>query len=84
MKCFMRLFKWLRGLAMAVVHASGFLKALLNAKPSPLETALHRLETCYGCDRLELTTRQCMQCWCFVSLKVRWLDESCPEGKWKL
>ena len=73
---------WSHSFLMAFIHAPHFLKAAFLAKPVPLEVALHRLAICYECEKLDLITNQCKECWCFIHLKVRWLDESCPLNRW--
>lgn len=73
---------WAYGLWMAFSNIPSFLKAMYLSKPASFEISSDRLTTCYGCDRLDLITNQCKECWCFIRLKVQWLDESCPLGKW--
>jgi hypothetical protein len=60
-----------------------FLWAWIRSKPASLELASSRLEVCCMCEDLDLLTRQCTHCWCFVRYKVQWQDEDCPKGKWK-
>lgn len=40
-----------------------------------------RLGVCAKCEHLALT-RQCKVCLCFVDLKVKFSDASCPKFKW--
>lgn len=46
------------------------------------ETRVERLVKCNECPRL-LKTRQCGECYCFVDLKTKYKQESCPMGKWE-
>lgn len=41
---------------------------------------MERLEQCVNCDRLQKS--RCIDCGCFVALKVKLLDEKCPLDKW--
>jgi hypothetical protein len=73
---------WLSNLYNAVKHFPRFLTAFYYSKPASLESMDSRLRICYACDDLDLITEQCTECWCFIRLKIRWKDESCPKGKW--
>lgn len=66
----------------AAIRFPIFLWAWIRAKPVSLEVASYRLRLCCDCEELELFTRQCRKCWCFVGLKVQWKAEKCPIGKW--
>ncbi len=66
----------------AIIRLPFFLKAVLTSKPASLDTAKARLQVCSSCDRLDILTRQCRECWCFIRMKVQWLDEICPLKKW--
>ncbi len=46
------------------------------------ETLARRLATCEACDRFDRSDRTCMACGCFCDAKARWLDQTCPAGKW--
>ena len=59
-----------------------FIRAWIRSKPVSFEIASNRLSICNACDELDLVTRQCTKCWCFVRLKVKWEKEQCPLGKW--
>jgi hypothetical protein len=76
------IFIWAWGLLKAAWHLPQFLAALLKATPAPIEVAQQRLGTCHACEHLNIITRQCNVCSCFVWLKVQWLEEKCPKGKW--
>jgi recombinational DNA repair protein RecR len=45
------------------------------------ETAQSRINHCKKCTNYTLTG-QCSLCLCFMRLKVRMKNESCPDGKW--
>jgi hypothetical protein len=74
--------KRLLNLLRAFVRLPFFLYALARARPVSFETASARLALCSECEELDLLTRQCKKCWCFVRYKVQWEKEKCPEGKW--
>ncbi|HEY6793169.1 MAG TPA: hypothetical protein VI248_00635 [Kineosporiaceae bacterium] len=46
------------------------------------QTARERLDICRSCPRLIKLTRQCIECGCFMTQKVRLPNASCPQGKW--
>ena len=46
------------------------------------ETMKDRLRLCFECERLIELTNQCKECGCFVKLKVKYKETSCPLGKW--
>lgn len=48
----------------------------------PEEIKVDRLSKCNECPRL-LKTRQCGECYCFVDLKTKYKQESCPISKWE-
>ena len=41
-----------------------------------------RIAECAGCDRLLKPTFQCKECGCFMKLKARLEEATCPIGKW--
>lgn len=41
-----------------------------------------RLNICLECPELIKATKQCKQCGCFMSLKVKLQNATCPLGKW--
>lgn len=49
------------------------------AEPSVQEA---RYEICESCPELTKHTKQCKQCGCFMKLKVKLAEASCPLGKW--
>ena len=44
--------------------------------------AEERYSTCLGCPELLKLTKQCKKCGCFMSVKTRLKNASCPIGKW--
>lgn len=46
------------------------------------EDAIKRYETCLACPRLLQSTKQCRECGCFMALKVKLKEATCPIGKW--
>ena len=52
------------------------------AHPVPYDVAKQRLDVCYDCDRFNIITRQCTECWCYMNLKVQWHNTECPLLKW--
>lgn len=41
-----------------------------------------RLEICEACPSLLKLTHQCKECGCFMKLKVKLAEATCPLGKW--
>lgn len=46
------------------------------------EISQKRLDICLLCDRLINLTKQCRECGCIMSAKVKLEKASCPLGKW--
>jgi len=46
------------------------------------ELASERLSICNGCPELIKLTSQCKKCGCFMSVKTKLLNATCPIGKW--
>ena len=46
------------------------------------ETAIERAKACADCDRLFKPTFSCKECGCFMKVKVKLENASCPLGKW--
>lgn len=46
------------------------------------EVIAERHRICRECDSYVTRTHQCRECWCFMDLKARRPDASCPLGKW--
>jgi hypothetical protein len=51
-------------------------------KISSTEIAAERLKLCEGCEHMAKLSRQCNLCGCFLDLKVKLLEASCPIDKW--
>lgn len=41
-----------------------------------------RMQTCLSCEHLIKLTHQCEKCGCFMKLKTKLKDATCPIGKW--
>lgn len=46
------------------------------------DIAAKRLEICLGCEKLIQVTKQCKECGCFMSMKTKLENATCPLGKW--
>lgn len=46
------------------------------------KTASDRMAICEACPRLLKATKQCKECGCFMVLKTKLKEASCPLGKW--
>jgi ribosomal protein L32 len=57
---------------------------LLNpkSKRSSDELTATRLSICKVCPELISITNQCKKCGCFMNLKTKLEDATCPLGKW--
>ena len=53
-----------------------------NTDNAPIHFAMERWNICMSCDRLLKVTRQCKECGCFMKVKVRLKNSTCPLGKW--
>jgi len=53
-----------------------------NSERATDELANDRLKTCENCDSLIKLTKQCKECGCFMVLKVKLKQATCPLGKW--
>jgi len=67
----------------AFLRTPYFIWAYIRSKPVSLDVASSRLAICCECADLDLITRQCTHCWCFVRYKVQWEKEKCPLEKWQ-
>jgi recombinational DNA repair protein RecR len=45
-------------------------------------TAKERIEMCESCKDFKPETRQCEICWCFMDIKTKIKNKSCPKDKW--
>jgi hypothetical protein len=58
---------------------------LLKGELPPLadgELARERLKVCEECPHLKKIATQCSLCGCFLDLKARLLEATCPIDKW--
>lgn len=57
---------------------------LFNAKKPKLDEAgaKARFNICLGCEHLIQLTKQCKKCGCFMELKTKLEQATCPIGKW--
>lgn len=46
------------------------------------ELARERLKVCAECEDFRRLARQCSLCNCFMDLKAKVLDSSCPKNLW--
>ena len=46
------------------------------------ELAQQRMDTCSTCEHLIQMTKQCKKCGCFMPMKTKLKDATCPVGKW--
>jgi hypothetical protein len=53
-----------------------------NAPKSSVFEAQERLDVCLECPSLIHATKQCKECGCFMALKVKLKEATCPLGKW--
>lgn len=44
--------------------------------------AIDRMKMCLQCEHFFKPTRQCTKCGCFMPVKVRLKNSSCPVKKW--
>lgn len=57
---------------------------LLNPNAPRTEELLQkkRIEICEQCERFFKLTRQCRECGCFMDLKTKLENATCPKDKW--
>jgi hypothetical protein len=55
---------------------------LNNQKNLPLLSPQERIKICEGCEEFFKPTRQCKICWCFMDIKTKMKNKTCPAGKW--
>jgi len=41
-----------------------------------------RMKICKECDSFVKSIAVCNECGCFMKIKTKWKDASCPKGKW--
>lgn len=51
-------------------------------KISDAELSAERMKICWTCDQYKKLSRQCDLCGCFLDLKTKLLQASCPAGLW--
>ncbi len=65
----------LKDIAVKLLH--GELPPMSDAELSKL-----RMSVCETCPEFARIARQCKQCGCFLDLKTKLLEATCPIGKW--
>ena len=45
-------------------------------------TPKERITMCEACEKFFRPTRQCKICFCFMDLKTKMKNKTCPAGKW--
>tara|TARA_R110002050_G_scaffold174266_1_gene307214 strand:- start:142 stop:327 length:186 start_codon:yes stop_codon:yes gene_type:complete len=45
-------------------------------------TSQERIKMCEECEKFFHPTRQCKVCFCFMDIKTKMKNKTCPEGKW--
>lgn len=53
-----------------------------KSKYGETELANKRFDICLSCPELIKSTHQCKKCGCFMKLKTKLNDATCPLGKW--
>ena len=53
-----------------------------NAEHASEEEAERRYDICKACPELIDLTKQCKQCGCFMAMKTKLNNATCPLGKW--
>jgi hypothetical protein len=48
----------------------------------PEEVSKLRLEECGRCDYYDKQQNRCKKCGCYMKVKVKFVNTSCPVGKW--
>ena len=66
----------------AILRFPSFLIAVFTQTKAPIELAIERNRICWNCEEIDVGTAQCRKCWCFISLKVEYLEQKCPLEKW--
>jgi hypothetical protein len=51
-------------------------------KKASSELQLIRISECQKCEFFNKEKRSCQKCGCNMDLKVSWLEQKCPIGKW--
>ena len=53
-----------------------------NKERSTTEDVDSRLSICKSCEHFIKLSNQCKKCGCFMNLKTKLADATCPIGKW--
>ena len=53
-----------------------------NKERSSEDLAKNRLDICRSCEHFIKLSNQCKKCGCFMNLKSKLKDATCPIGKW--
>lgn len=53
-----------------------------NTEYASEELSNSRYETCLGCERFINLTKQCKECGCFMVVKTKLKNATCPLEKW--
>lgn len=53
-----------------------------NLRAVPESTFEERMDICRSCEHFIKLTSQCKRCGCFMNVKTKLTNASCPEGKW--
>jgi hypothetical protein len=69
-------------MAKLIKRITSFFKALAHWKEADVNLRTSRLLACFGCDKLDVKKDVCRECGCFVRIKARSQNESCPLGYW--
>jgi hypothetical protein len=48
-----------------------------------IDVSMARFQMCLRCPSLDKETRGCMECGCFMPMKVKLVDSECPLDKWQ-
>lgn len=69
----------------ALTALSRLIRALFRRQPLLVSQEIEdeRWRTCEPCERYEPVMKQCLECTCFLVLKIPLTHECCPKRKWK-
>jgi uncharacterized paraquat-inducible protein A len=65
----------LRDIAIGIIH--GRFPPLAEG-----QLAGERMKVCQECPQFQRLANQCRRCGCFLDLKTKLLEATCPDGKW--
>lgn len=68
----------------AINYASAEIKHTYNGRGevSP-EVYDYRMNICKSCPLFVESNKTCLKCGCYLETKCKWIEQECPEGKWK-